>query len=296
MAAPQLLLTSKIPSDFGIDDFDLVHHDERLLAICADAISNVYSWDPAADHWRHHPLDTPFDDGDMDFVEICAIAAVEVDGRVVVGGGADHQPFAVWDLETGSVRSHARLDHAGVGRARGGMLGDRPVLVAGDSSVPPRLRIWDARGDDTTEPPEFYAGFESTGDVVVGEHARTPVVVWGQWDGTVTVWDVAKAEEIHVPDGPVGGVAGVGIATVDGEERVVVAGDFMVALADPHTGEWFEPELPEEDEDDEDDDPDGDRTGIRCMDVGVLASRPIAVVGTADGRVQVWDLAPVADW
>ncbi|MBB6036212.1 WD40 repeat domain-containing protein [Phytomonospora endophytica] len=286
MASPTLLLSSKIPSDCGIDDFDLVAHGGRLLAVCADSVSNVYSWDPAADRWREHPLESPFDDPDIDIVEIVGIAAVEADGRIVVGGGADHQPFALWDLETGAVRSHARLDHAGVRRARGGVLGGRPVLVAGDGSVPPRLRIWDARGDDATEPPEFHAGFESTGDVAIGEYDGNPVVVWGQGDGTVTMWDVAKGEASHLPRCPVG-VTGVGMATVDGEERVVVAGEDLVALADPHTGEWFEPEPSEEDEEYDEDE---DESGITCMDTGVLAGRPVAVVGTADGRIQLWDL------
>ncbi|GIG65485.1 WD40 repeat domain-containing protein [Phytomonospora endophytica] len=284
---------SRLPSRGGIDDFDLVHHDGRLLAVCADAGGAVHTWDPAADEWRHHPLDMPFRSGDgMDFTEIDAIAAVVADGRIVVGGGAQHQPFALWDLETGAVRSHARLGHAGVGRARGGALGGRPVLLAGDSSAPPRLRVWDADGGDAAEPPEFLGGFDGTGDVAVAELGGVPVVVWGQWDGTVSVWDVEKGECVRNFAEPDIAVHGVGVATVDGAERVVAAGHDVVLLGDPATGVWSSPAEEDEEADD------FDETGIRCMDTGAVAGRPIAVTGTAGGRVRMWDLTelrPVAE-
>lgn len=277
------LRSRRIPSENQIDDFDLcVDAEGRTWAVCADSVSNVYSWNVAADRWRHHPLDVPFDDGKTDFTEIDAIAAVVVDGRVVVGGGAQHQPFALWDLESGAVRSHARLDHAGVGKACGGVLGGRPVLVAGDSSVPPWLRVWDAAGDDYVEPPEYDAGFDSTGDIALAELGGVPVVVWGQYDGTVTVWN-ADGECVRKFAEPDITVCGVAVATVDGAERVVVAGNDVVLLGDPATGVWSSPMS-------EDEDGDFDGTGISCLDTGVVAGRPIAVTGTADGVVQVWDL------
>ncbi|MEV0650343.1 hypothetical protein AB0I28_34300 [Phytomonospora sp. NPDC050363] len=199
--------------------------------------------------------------------------------------------------------AHARLEHAGVGQAIGGIVDGRPVLIAGDSSVPPRLRVWDPAGGDEAEPAEFYAGFESTSDIAAGELGGEPVVVWGRYDGTVSIVDPNGDRAVREMYHPGIRVFGVALATVDGREVIVAGGDDRVVVGDPVTEEWRggpddfigddiggDAEGDGGDDGDDEDEPDFDRVGIRCLDAGLVDGRPVAVTGAADGAVRVWDL------
>src|SRR5262245_26401518 len=120
MTSFSVIRSSAIPSDSPIEDFDVVQVDGHPLVVCVDFGSRVFTWNPLENLWNGHPLDTPYrpEDG-LDVIEMTAIGAVVLDGRIVVGGGADHQPFAQWDLETGAVEISADTTHAALGRVIG---------------------------------------------------------------------------------------------------------------------------------------------------------------------------------
>src|SRR5437899_131020 len=157
MLSPSLLLSSRIPSNSPIHDFDLVVLDGNLLLVCVDFHSDVLTWDPLADRWNKYRLDKPWRPRDeYDFIDVLSISAAVVNGRVVVGGGGPHQGFTQWDLETGAVRTFARTRHGAVATTATVELDGRPLFASGDSSAfPAYLRLWDPSHcdpDDDTAP------------------------------------------------------------------------------------------------------------------------------------------------
>ncbi|GAA3554431.1 hypothetical protein GCM10022419_038540 [Nonomuraea rosea] len=278
-----------IPSAGPIEDFDIVRLDGRPLLVCVDNVSSVFLWDPSEDRWSKHRLDMPFHkDSDLRFTEVLAIGAVVHNGRIVIGGGASHQPFAQWDLESGAVRVFADESHAGLGKSLGMELDGRPMLVGGDSSTSPRVRVYDVeRRELHAELCEHH--FDGLGGLTSGMLKDQPVLVSGSWDGSAVVWDPLEGRSLVEFGCYVGGLQGIGLVPVDGQPRVVAASRDEVVLGDPETGEWGEPlawpdditELIEEDEFDD---------FITCMDAGLVDGRPVAVTGTGKGRLYVWDL------
>ncbi|GAB3981733.1 hypothetical protein GCM10029978_083480 [Actinoallomurus acanthiterrae] len=297
MKIRSLLRSSRIISDAPIQDFDLVVVDGRPRVVCADFRGQkAFTWDPADDHWAEHPLDNPFgpDEDEMEGDGLLEIGAVVHDGRIVVGGGGYRQPFAQWDLETGAVRTYIRDEHGGLAKTSTMEVDGRSLFICGDSSVPARVRLWDASQRDSlledeeidhvADPIELYGHFDSIGGLGSGTLWGRPVVISGGVDGRVMVWGIHDKDPVVEFEGAPIAVRGVGLATVDGRPCVVAAGGESVMLGDPGTGTWDEP-IDMSDGDDQDDE------GIDCMDVGVVGGRPIAVTGAMDGTVCVWDLA-----
>ncbi|MFI7441616.1 hypothetical protein [Nonomuraea indica] len=289
MTALSVIRSAMIPSTGPIEDFDLVRLDGRPLLVCVNPVNDVFLWDPSEDRWSRHRLDMPFPkDSGIDAIEVLAIGAVVHNGRIVVGGGADHQPFAQWDLESGAVRAFVDESHAGLGKSLGMELDGRPMLVGGDSSTSPRVRVYDV------ERRELYAElcdhhFDGLGGLTSGMLKDRPVLVSGSWDGSAAIWDLREKRSLVGFSRYAGGLQGVGLVSVGGRSHVVAAGRDEVVLGDPETGEWGEPltwpddiaELIAKDEFDD---------FITCMDAGLVHGRPLAVTGTGEGRLYVWDL------
>ena len=282
-------------------DFDLVAVDGRPLFVCVDFGSRVFSWDPLGDAWTGHALATPWrSDSEYDFLELLALGAVVVDGRIVVGGGAEHQSFTQWDLETGAVRTFAQPSHGGVARVISAEVDGRPLIVSGDSSLPATVRLWDASRLDSADEREaeaedqsvpLYGHFDGIGGMAAGALDDRPVVVSGGWDGRVLLWDLreqcvlSEFQKLGTP------IMGASLVDIDGFAHVVVGGHRTLTLGDAETGEWVtsfggSPDAESDDEDDED----FDRTGISCLDVGLVGDVPVAVTGFRGGVVQLWNL------
>ena len=290
MDTADLLLTSPIISGAPIQDLDVVVVAGRPLVVCADSRGeHVFTWDPAGDHWTEHAVDVP--DGWSDC--LLKIGAVVLDGRMVVGGGGYRQGFAQWDLSTGAVRTAIRDGHGGLASVSTAEVDGRSLFLCGDSSVPAAVRVWDAAERDVPETGgladavlDLREHFDGVGGLAGGVFDDGPVVASGGWDGDVVLWDLGSGEiRAHFETAPVP-VHGVGLAAVDGGLCVVAAGGASVLLGDPETGSWERMTLPgspvERD--------DWDGIGIRCLDIGVVDGKPVAVTGTENGKVCAWDL------
>lgn len=291
-----LVLSSQIPSGV-IDDFDLVTVDGRLL-LCAGDGSGGCTWEPAEDRWTEYRLDLPYRPADFHTMagrlpteddhgyRVYSVCAAVVDGRIVVGGGNYEEPFAQWDLASGAVRAHARPADGGTGKTTTVWLNGRPFFI----SCGAYTYLWDVERTDT-EPVQLHGDRDTVVGIAAGTLNGRPVVVFGDFGGLV-VWDVGTRSVFREFLCPVP-VADVGLAMLDGRTRVVVASGNRVILGDLDTGAWeWEGPIDEDsiEFDEENEEKEEKKDAISCMDVGVVAGRPVAVTGSKDGRVCVWSL------
>ncbi|WP_203862674.1 WD40 repeat domain-containing protein [Plantactinospora mayteni] len=295
MSEPGSIIVSSPPRGW-IRDFDLVVLDGRLVLVgTPDRSHRACTWDPMADRWTEHRLDNPWlEESDGDYTELWALGAAVVDGRIVIGGGGDHQGFAMWDLETGQVRLSAQ--EGGMGSAVRADFGGRSMLVVGFPGTW-SLQLWDpsvAEPDDDdasddseldqpspydllVEVEELCSQSYASSAVAAGMLGDRPVVVAGGNDGGVLVWDIDEQCLLAEFDDLDQELCDFALAAVDGRTHVVAAGEHSLVRGDPETGKWAEPFTV----------PSG---RISCLDAGTVNDRAIAVTGAEDGTICVWDL------
>ncbi|MEV5571361.1 WD40 repeat domain-containing protein [Spirillospora sp. NPDC052269] len=283
-----IVMVSRLPFDGQIQDFDVVVRDGRTLLVGThDRSLRAFSWDVAGDAWTEHELGDPWF-GEDGYTELTALAAAVVDGRVVIGGGGQHQGFAQWDLESGAVRMFA--EDGGVASATAAVLGGRTWFVVGVSSVPP-VQLWDPAvadpgEDDPDDTPSPYdhlievdaleAFSSASSAVAAGALKDRPILVGPGGDGRVFVWDVEndalllEVDEIELELSD--------FALVDaGVPRVVASGGRTLLVGDLATGEWEEPI-------------DVLCDAVTCLDATVVEGGAVAVTGSKDGTICAWDL------
>ncbi|MFG3708940.1 hypothetical protein ACGF7U_30010 [Micromonospora sp. NPDC047670] len=302
MSTHSLLISGLPPNCHEIVDFDLVTLDGRLIVVGSPRKDRLAcTWDPARDRWATFELDVP--DENFPLTDLTAVGAATVDGRIVIGGGGEHQGFAMWDLAAGRVRlgaqeggtaSTVRADFGDRSRLLVGFAGTWGVELWDPSVAEPQDWHDDGDPDDEDAPatgpeqPSPYDSLVSIEDLAcqsrassaaaAGLWAGRPVVVAGGRHGGVLVWDV-EAERHLAAFGDLDETpTEFALATVEGRTRVVAAGGQSLALGDPASNEWDEPLTVPGDE-------------ISCLTAGSVRGRPCAVTGARDGTVCVWDLA-----
>ena len=180
-------------------DFDLIVHEGRLLLVGSPDRSHLAcTWDPASDRWTEYRLENAEDAGD--YTELASLAAAVVDGRIVIGGGGDHHGFAMWELESGKVRSSAW--EGGVWSAVRAEWGGRPMFVVGGSSNT-NVELWDpslteANDDGAVTRPlegmvevgDLFASSGASSAVAVGTLGGRPMLIANAHAGGAVVWDV----------------------------------------------------------------------------------------------------------
>jgi len=294
---PELTVVSasRVPSGSPVLDFDLIDRDGRLLIVCTDFDSRVFSWDPTTDLWTEHRLGLP--SVAFPHIMITGICAAVVDGRIVVGGGGDHQDFAQWDLETGTVLEGA--DGGGVSSARAVTLGGRTLFVIGHTGpaivVESPAKHDNAGTDvlDKEEPREdehdsFWAEtdeLECGGTVATGTLGSRSVIASLGVQGCIIVWDIDEecpVAELDVPEGIDDAAVGhFALATVQDQVFLIAAGERVLAacdLSDPDAPVWAEPITV----------PGGD---VECLDATVVNGRAVVATGGWDGTFCIWDMA-----
>ncbi|MFF7636506.1 hypothetical protein ACFZB9_25650 [Kitasatospora sp. NPDC008050] len=215
---------------------------------------------------------------------VFGVATAVLDVRpVVVTGGRDRK-VRIWDPRTGAQLGEPLEHDTGVAAVATAVLNGRPIVVTG--SWRGTVQVWDL----TTRQPlyEPLTGHEADVNALATAVVDgRPVAVSGSTDGTVRIWDLATGTAIAGPlrGGGVagGGVAGGGVAG-GGVAGGGVADARPVDEEDGEDGDGFE-----DDEDDFEDAP--TVAGVATVQ---LDGRPVAVTGTSDGLLRVWDLATAA--
>lgn len=302
---PTLLYSTSIPSQWrgGIKDFDVVVDSGRPVVVCA-ALDEAYSWDSHSGTWTLHRLDNPWRSRETGYgIELETIAATMVDGRVVLGGGGDHQSFAAWDLRTGKVLHHAESNTPGVHsvvatrweRAAPG------IFIVGESSGGGRVIIVDSLG----RRPVALSGHFDYVAVAAGMLRGRPVLITDA--GDEVVWNAATLKPLRddpagtgttEPAPPPGGVTfstgscATGLVTLNDSPAMVVVNDTRdgyaeVIVCDPTGDEWSQT-LPPHDDFDLDEIDGGNE--MTAGFVGCVGDRPVAAASMDDGGLHLWDL------
>lgn len=303
---PTLLRSISIPANLpgGIEDFDVVVEDGRPMVLCA-AGESIHCWDSLADTWTRHHLENPWRPGRTGRdIELESIAATIVDGRIIVGGGGDHQSFAAWDLHTGQVRHHADPDtpgvHSVVAPDWGGAAPGR--FIVGESTGGGQVLIIESLGE---RPTELTGPFDYV-EVGAGMLCGQPVLITD--DGGEVIWNAVTREPVSglsttsdtegVQAPPSNTVTygttsrGTGLVTTGNTPVFVVVNDTRdgyveVILCDPFGDEWSHTLPPHDDIDlDELNNDDEMTAGF----VGNLGDRPIAAAAMSDCSLHLWDL------
>ena len=290
MTSPRLI-TAGSPPTGRIVDFELVFHDGRTLLVGSpDWGLLACTWDPSGDQWTQYRLDNADDAGNH--ADLTSLAAAVVDGRIVIGGGGEHYGFAMWDLESGRVRSSAW--DGGVSSATRTAFGTRALFVIGGSSST-NVELWnpahtespeDAESDDSESDPitdmlevgDLFASSGAGSAVAAGVlDGRAVLAANSHAEGTV-VWDVDNDRAVTAFEDSGEEMCDFALITVDGRLRVAAADQHGLRLGDALTGRWEEP-LPF---------PGGE---IACLHADTVRGHPLAAAGLSDGTVCIWDLA-----
>ncbi|MFI6982864.1 WD40 repeat domain-containing protein [Embleya sp. NPDC050154] len=284
------LLASKIPSSTRIEDLAVVTMNGDPLVVCVDVSYRVWTWDPLRDVWRQRPLPFGYDQDIIDDYpdaenQIDQVAVTVAGGRVVLAAGHDEQPVSFWDLETGELLRRATLGEDDYLGAVATVRGPGPARFVSSGHNSDVLLLWEEPFDSWTLLAE---------DVHVWSLATAEIngrsLVAGADGSSVLAWDLARPDRKQVFNTTESTWA---VSWSRVENRPVV-----VAAADP--GQLWVWELPDtaEDREHEDDaikpryEPINGHDGrIEAVDTAMVGGRPLAVTGSEDATVRVWDLA-----
>ncbi|MEV7099396.1 hypothetical protein AB0M80_41875 [Amycolatopsis sp. NPDC051045] len=293
MADLPLLLSSSVPSGSGIDDLAVVDVAGAVLVVCV-ADSTVWTWNPARDEWRKRPLAfahagdplfAEYPDADN---EIDSVAAAVVDGRIVLAAGGDEQEPAFWDLDSGRLL-HAVPSCGAYLAGVAAVQGPGPVRFVTATQNADEVQVWQTPFD---EPPVLLQDYSNVSKLATawinGESLVAGV------DQGVVVWDLARPGQwLRLgTSGDAGTLKSVAWSRLD-DRPVVVGGS--------SAGELWVWALGAEDlrrplNDLEDVEPlydpiVGHEDRIVALDTITVGGRSLAVTGSQDTTVRVWDLA-----
>jgi len=283
-----LLLSSEIPTSSPIKDLAVVGDDP--LVVCADWRDAVWTWEPVRDVWRKRslafacaedPLAAEFPEAEN---QIDQVAATISGGRVVLAAGHDQQGVAFWDLESGELLRGTTFiqDYLAAVAIVEGRGPARFVTAGPNSDV---LLLWEAPFDDSPVLLAEYVHIWSLATTAINGRS----LVAGADASGVRVWDLARTGKELVFEA----TATWAVSWSRLDDRPVVVG-----AADP--GVLWVWELPGNDGDrpwgDEPTEPryepiTGHDGRILAMDTATVGGRPLAVTGSEDETVRVWDLA-----
>lgn len=189
IASIRQMMTSKAnPTGSPIRDICVVQHAGGSLVICAEKWGGVGAWSPSTGEWTAPPLafvhkDEPnFADYPDAHNEIDSVAALSVDGKLVLAAGGDEQEPALWDFETGELI--ARTDDTGAYTAAVIALDDRFVTAQQYSD---EIKLWSPDGTDTLLQEDMVSC------LAYAEVGRKLILAGGSG---VTVWDATTLSEL----------------------------------------------------------------------------------------------------
>ncbi|MFJ7907199.1 WD40 repeat domain-containing protein [Kitasatospora sp. NPDC096204] len=210
-----------------------------------------------------------------------AVTAVATGAGAAVAVSDDSGMVRLWDPVGGRQFAQAFAGPHGRTRALASTVtpdGRTVVLVGTDDG---RVHRWDPAVDSgSVGDPRPGHGDEVTAAATVELDGRALVVSTAR-DGSVRLWDLATGAEVDTPFAESGEpVEAVATAVVGDRPMVLTVEPYDKAVRrwDPATGESAGSPLAHDDT-------------VGAVATTVLDGRPLAVTGSADGLVRVWDLA-----
>jgi WD40 repeat protein len=242
----------------------------RTAAVTGSVDETVRIWDLTTGQQIGKPLV-----GHTDIV--WTVATTLVDGRPVAVTGSHDETVRIWDLTTGQQIGEPLTGHTGGVRAMATTLVDgRPVAVTGGQDE--TVRIWDlTTGQQIGEPLTGHT--EMVWSVVTTMVDARPIAVTGSWNGEVRVWDLATGQPDDGAFKQVSPVSAMTVGEVGGQAVILTAVGRWLRLADPSSGRRIGPLLS------------GHAQHITAVATTTLEGQPVAVTGSGDHTVRVWDLA-----
>ncbi|WP_329170191.1 WD40 repeat domain-containing protein [Streptomyces decoyicus] len=317
-----MLVSTRIPTDSAIHDLSVVHHAGSSLIACADERGGVWTWSPSTGEWMARPL--PYAHaGDPVVAEfpdaensIDMVAALSVNGKLLLAAGGDEQEPALWDLGSSELLWRTPLNGAYLAEVialdgafvtaqqyseevrlwspdgtdtvlgevgelsclGGARIGDRCLILAGGSGV----EVWDAATLTTIA--TFDPDEERVWAVTACALPDRTAIVAGTEKGALYAWDLDAGpdELLYEPVATSqGSLETVAVMTVDGRPRVVTAGQDSLRLWDAAEGFKAGHVLTSGHD-------------ITAMESAIVDGRRALVTSGRDGVLRIWDASDLA--
>ncbi|MGW5223102.1 caspase family protein [Nocardia sp. NPDC004085] len=301
----------------GIERALLTGHTDSVEAVACTQIDGrpvavTGSWDKTVRVWDLSTgIERSLLTGHTDLVR--AVACIQIGGRPVTVTGSADRTVRVWDLSTGT--EHAVLTgHTGTVRAvTCTLIGRR--LFAVTAGFDRMVRVWDLTAGSACM--VLTGHTDSVRAVACTLLGGRPVAVTGSDDRTVRVWDLSTGTEHAVLTGHTGTVRAVTCTVLDGRP-VAVTGSFdstvrvweldaadgtvfasgssdvrsqVSALTNKlHALGWADAEPVEVPNTGTNVGPPSDTSSVSAVACTLLDGHPVAVTGSDDRTVRVWDL------
>ncbi|WP_405180961.1 caspase family protein [Nocardia sp. NBC_01377] len=193
--------------------------DGRPVAVTASDDNSVRVWDLSTGQQRAHLT------GHTSLVS--AVACTEIDGRPVAVTGSNDKSVRVWDLSTGQQRAHLTGHTGTVYAVACTEIDGRPVAVTGSNDK--SVRVWDL---STGQQRAHLTGHtEWVLAVACTEIDGRPVAVTASIDSPVRVWDLSTGQQIAHLTGHTSLVLAVACTEIDGRPVAVTgSGDQSVRI------------------------------------------------------------------
>jgi WD40 repeat protein len=148
--SPRMIESTQVPTSSPIRDLSVVHHDGASLVVCAEESGEVWTWSPSTGEWLARSLSfvhagDPAMAGYPDAGnEIGSVAALSLDGELLLAAGGHEQEPGLWDLGSGELRWRTPADGSYIVDV---VALDDAFVIAQQYSL--EVRLWTPEGTDT---------------------------------------------------------------------------------------------------------------------------------------------------
>ncbi|WP_179381911.1 WD40 repeat domain-containing protein [Streptomyces sp. SA15] len=293
-----------------VNDIACTELEGRPVAVTGGSDGTVRVWDLASRRSVGSPLT-----GHREIV--FASACADIEGRPVAITGARDGVVKLWDLTSGrSIGEPLTIARGEVQAVACAVVAGQPLAVT--CSYGGAVQLWDLASR------RFVGELLGTGSSDVSAVACAtvdgqPIAITGRRDGTIQLWDLSSRKPIgQLPTTARGGARAVACSMVDGKLVIIACGTddrgrvwaslFQQTIDDILDGsdgvaEWCDAMLPDERSVANSDlehkvlvldiaskKPGDHGDSLNDVTCALMGGRPVALTGSTDGTVRLWDL------